>query len=128
MKQKYRKFLLQRRLAGMKRKQLNKKISVLDAMHYIASALDAIFPETIVNCFRHCGFNRSGACSTSEAAVPVDDEPEFGNLELPVSFADYVGANDDVAVCNAVSLDDIIDTLRPDTAGTSDEEEMDDTA
>ncbi|KAH8041579.1 hypothetical protein HPB51_017024 [Rhipicephalus microplus] len=71
---------------------------------------------------------RSGACSTSEAAVPVDDEPEFGNLELPGSFADYVGADDDVAVCSAVSLDDIIETACPDTAGTFDEEEMDDTA
>ncbi|KAH7961780.1 hypothetical protein HPB52_012080 [Rhipicephalus sanguineus] len=72
--------------------------------------------------------NRSGACSTSEAALPVDGEPEFGSLELPGSFADYVGADDDVAVCSEVSLDDIIETVRPDTAGTSDEEEMDDAA
>ncbi|KAH8019978.1 hypothetical protein HPB51_023794 [Rhipicephalus microplus] len=128
MKQKYRKFLVQRRLAGMERKQLDNKFSVLDAMHYIASAWDTITPETIVNCFRHCGFNRSGACSTSEAAVPVDDEPGFGNLQLPGSFADYVGADDDIAVCSAVSLDDIIETVRSYTAGTSDEEEMDDTA
>ncbi|KAH7955939.1 hypothetical protein HPB52_005257 [Rhipicephalus sanguineus] len=128
MKQKYRKFLVQRRLAGMERKQLDKKLSVLDAMHYIASAWDAVTPETIANSFRHCGFNRSGACSTSEAALPVDDEPEFGSLELPGSFADYVGADDDVAVCSEVSLDDIIETVRPDTAGTSDEEEMDDAA
>ncbi|KAH7972904.1 hypothetical protein HPB52_018518 [Rhipicephalus sanguineus] len=112
----------------MERKQLDKKLSVLDAMHYIASAWDAVTPETITNSFRHCGFNRSGACSTSEAAVPVDDEPEFSSLELPGSFADYVGADDDVAVCSEVSLDDIIETVRPDTAGTSDEEEMDDAA
>ncbi|KAH7943365.1 hypothetical protein HPB52_007278 [Rhipicephalus sanguineus] len=63
-----------------------------------------------------------------EAAVPVDDEPEFGSLELPGSFADYGSADDDVAVCSEVSLDDIIETVRPDTAGTSDEEEMDDAA
>ncbi|KAH8034727.1 hypothetical protein HPB51_000821 [Rhipicephalus microplus] len=59
--------------------------------------------------------------------VPVP-LPEFGNLELPGSFADYVGADDDFAVCSAVSLDDIIETVRPDTAGTFDKEEMDDTA
>ncbi|KAH7961742.1 hypothetical protein HPB52_011858 [Rhipicephalus sanguineus] len=117
-----------RRLAGMEHKQLDKKLPVLDAMHYIASAWDAVTPETIANSFRHCGFNRSGACSTSEAALPVDDEPEFGSLELPGSFADYVGADDDVAVCSEASLDDIIETVRPDTAGTSDEEEMDDAA
>ncbi|KAH7976398.1 hypothetical protein HPB52_013135 [Rhipicephalus sanguineus] len=46
----------------------------------------------------------------NEAALPVDDEPEFGSLELPGSFADYVGADDDVAVCSEVSLDDIIET------------------
>nr|XP_037283857.1 eukaryotic translation initiation factor 3 subunit A-like [Rhipicephalus microplus] len=88
MRQKYGKFLVQRRLAGMERKQLDKKLPVLDA--------------------NDIGFKRSGACSTSEAAVPVDDEPEFGDLELPGSFADYVGADDDVAVCSAVLLDDII--------------------
>ncbi|KAH7976639.1 hypothetical protein HPB52_017086 [Rhipicephalus sanguineus] len=66
--------------------------------------------------------------AANEAALPVDDEPEFGSLELPGSFADYVGADDDVAVCSEVSLDDIIETVRPDTAGTSDEEEMDDAA
>ncbi|KAH7973189.1 hypothetical protein HPB52_022748 [Rhipicephalus sanguineus] len=47
----------------------------------------------------------------AEAALPVDDEPEFGSLELPGSFADYVGADDDVAVCSEVSLDDIIETV-----------------
>ncbi|KAH7961476.1 hypothetical protein HPB52_009319 [Rhipicephalus sanguineus] len=127
MKQKYRKFLVQRRLAGMERKQMATKLSVLDAMHYIASAWDAVTQETIANFFRHCGFTRSGGCF-SEAAVLDDDEPEFGHLELPGSFADYVGADDDVAVCSAVSLDDIIETVRPDSAETSDEEEMDDTA
>ncbi|KAL3216227.1 hypothetical protein MRX96_006418 [Rhipicephalus microplus] len=127
MKQKYRKFLVQRRLAGMERKQMATKLSVLDAMHYIASAWDAVTQETIANSFRHCGFTRSGGCF-SEAAVLDDDEPEFGRLELPGSFADYVGADDDVAVCSAVSLDDIIETVRPDSAETSDEEEMDDTA
>ncbi|KAH7946664.1 hypothetical protein HPB52_003158 [Rhipicephalus sanguineus] len=78
---------------------------------------------------KRSGVVYSHCCGESaEAAVPVDDEPEFGSLELPGSFADYVGADDDVAVCNEVSLDDIIETVRPDTAGTSDEEEMDDAA
>ncbi|KAL1430367.1 hypothetical protein MTO96_015075 [Rhipicephalus appendiculatus] len=94
-------------------------------------AWDAVTAEAIANSFRHCGFTRSGACSASEAAVPVDDEPEspeFSSLELPGSFTDYVAADADVAVCSAVSLDDIIETVRPDSAETSDEEEMDDAA
>uniref|UniRef100_A0A224YJK3 Centromere protein B n=1 Tax=Rhipicephalus zambeziensis TaxID=60191 RepID=A0A224YJK3_9ACAR len=107
---------------------MDKKLSMLDAMHYIASAWDAVTPETVANSFRYCGFKRSGACSTSEAAVPVHYEPEFDSLELPGSITDYVGADDDVAVCSAVSLDDIIETVHPDSAETSDEEERDDTA
>ncbi|KAH7969841.1 hypothetical protein HPB52_022362 [Rhipicephalus sanguineus] len=76
---------------------------------------------------KRSGVVYSRCCGESaEAAVPVDNEPEFSSLELPGSFADYVGADDDVAVCSEVSLDDIIETVRPDTAGTSDEEEMDD--
>ncbi|KAH7944623.1 hypothetical protein HPB52_022208 [Rhipicephalus sanguineus] len=94
----------------MECKQLDKKLSVLDAMHYITSAWDVVTPETITNSFRQCGFKGSGACSTSEAAVPVDDEPEYGSLELPNYCLD------------AVSLDDIIETVHPDSAETSDEE------
>ncbi|KAL1442478.1 hypothetical protein MTO96_030784 [Rhipicephalus appendiculatus] len=45
-----------RRLAGMERKQLDRKLSVLDAMHYIASAWDAVTAEAIANSFRHCGY------------------------------------------------------------------------
>ncbi|XP_037508387.1 tigger transposable element-derived protein 6 [Rhipicephalus sanguineus] len=107
VKQKYRKFVVQHRLVCTERKQLDKKLYMLDAMHNIASAWDTTTSDTITNSFRHCGFNRSDFCSTSEAAVPVDDEPEFGSLQLLGTFTDYVGADDGVAVCSAVSLDDI---------------------
>ncbi|KAH7950617.1 hypothetical protein HPB51_028349 [Rhipicephalus microplus] len=66
------------------------------------------------------GLNRKAAKDGKYAAME--------KALLPGSFADYVGADDDVAVCSAVSLDDIIETVRPDSAETSDEEEMDDTA
>ncbi|KAH7956629.1 hypothetical protein HPB52_011210 [Rhipicephalus sanguineus] len=106
---------------------LGEKLRIIEEAEKRNGATKASIARDL-NIPEHCGFNRSGACSTSEAAVPVDDEPEFGSLELPGSFADYVGADDDVAVCSEVSLDDIIETVRPDTAGTSDEEEMDDAA
>ncbi|KAH6935144.1 hypothetical protein HPB50_003536 [Hyalomma asiaticum] len=83
--------------------------------------------NTIANSFRHCGFKGSDACSTSEAAVSVDDEPEFGCLQLPGTFSDYVSADNGVAVCSAVSLDNSIEAVCPESTDTSDEEEMDDT-
>ncbi|KAH6946028.1 hypothetical protein HPB50_011167 [Hyalomma asiaticum] len=110
----------------MERQQPEKKLTILDAMHYIASAWDAVSSDTIANSFRHCSFKRSDACSTREAAVSVDDEPEFGCLQLPGTLADYVSADDGVAVCSAVSLDNIIEAVCPESTDTSDEEEMDD--
>ncbi|KAH6938844.1 hypothetical protein HPB50_013567 [Hyalomma asiaticum] len=58
--------------------------------------------------------------------MSVDDEPEFGCLQLPGTFADYVSADDGVAVCSAVSLDNIIEAVWPESTDTSDEEEIDD--
>ncbi|KAH6939973.1 hypothetical protein HPB50_023003 [Hyalomma asiaticum] len=88
----------------MKCQQFEKKLTILDTMHYIASAWDAVSSDTIANSFRHGGFKRSDACSTSEAAVSVDDKPEFGCLQLPGTFADYVSADDGVAVCRWITL------------------------
>ncbi|KAH6939573.1 hypothetical protein HPB50_019546 [Hyalomma asiaticum] len=72
--------------------QLEKKLAILDAMHYIASAWDVVSSDTI----------------------------------LPGTFADYVSADDGVAVCSAVLLDNIIEAVCPDSTDTSYEEEMDD--
>ncbi|KAK8776818.1 hypothetical protein V5799_029837, partial [Amblyomma americanum] len=96
-------------------------------MHYIASAWDEVSADTIANSFKHCGFKRSDASPASEAVMLEEAEAEFGNLQLPVTFADYVGADDDVAVCNAVSLEEVMDTMCPDDK-ISDEEEVDDDA
>lgn len=53
--------------------QAERTLSVPDATHYIDSARG----------FRHCGFKRSDDASfTSEAAVTVNDKPEFGSLQL----------------------------------------------
>lgn len=97
-------------------------------MNYIVNAWDAVTPETIADSLRHCCLSRSGACSTSEVAVPVDDEPEFRSLELPGSFADYAGAEGDVAVCCAESMDIITETVCLDSAIASNKGEIYDTA
>ncbi|KAH6944353.1 hypothetical protein HPB50_002735 [Hyalomma asiaticum] len=110
----------------MEREQLEKKLTILDVMHYIASAWGAVSSDMIPNSFRHCGFKRSHSCSTSEAAVSVDDELKFGSLQLPGTFVDYGSADDSAAVCSAVFLDNIIKAVCPDSTDTSDWEEMDD--
>lgn len=130
LKQEYRKFLVQRRLARRERDQLDGKLSLLDAMHYIASAWDAVSSDTIASSFRRCGFERSDeARCADEAVVSIDDEPDFDALRLPGTFADYVSADDGVAVCGPGSLDDVIEAVLPDCTETfGEEEEMDDVA
>ena len=68
MKQKCRKRLVQRRLAGL---QSTRKITVLDAMHFIKAAWDSVKEETIQNCFNEAGF-----CQVPRNEVMEDDFPE----------------------------------------------------
>lgn len=51
--------------------------------------------------------------------------PEFGSLQLPKTFADYISAGNNVAVSSAVLLNDTIEAVCLDAAGTSDEVKMD---
>ncbi|KAL3251621.1 hypothetical protein MRX96_055057 [Rhipicephalus microplus] len=112
--------MLRHWLVGMECNQLDKKLSEFDAMHDIAS--DMVTYDTIAKSSRQCGFKRSVACCTNEAAVPVDDVAEFGSLQLPRILAACAGADNDVAVCSSVSVDDIIEAVHLDKAETSDQE------
>lgn len=134
VKQGYRKRLVQRRLAAMERSE-EEKISVLDAMHMIASSWSAVSQSTIANSFRHCGFVRETA-STADASTAGDstslmeenastvDDDDFERLHPSTTFAEFVEADDDVAVCSELSLDDAIAEALPDAdTATSDEDD-----
>ncbi|KAL3198602.1 hypothetical protein MRX96_014417 [Rhipicephalus microplus] len=57
VKQGYRKQLVQRRLAAMECREEEKKISVLEAMHMIASSWSAVSQTTIANSFKCSGLH-----------------------------------------------------------------------
>ncbi|KAH6932628.1 hypothetical protein HPB50_008197 [Hyalomma asiaticum] len=85
----------------------------------------------------HCGFVRETAStagtyaagdstsSMEENASSVDED--FERLNRTTTFAEFVEADDDVAICGELSLDDAIAEALPDadTTATSDEDEDD---
>ncbi|XP_065302340.1 tigger transposable element-derived protein 6-like [Dermacentor albipictus] len=136
VKQGYQKQLVQRQLAPIKCSESEKKITVLDAMHFIASLWNAALQSAIANSFKHCGFKRETASSAGDAttSMPLEANAGFTNddfegLNLTTTFAEYVEANDNIAICGDTSLDVPIKETLPsaDPAVTSDEDEDDTT-
>lgn len=74
----------------------------------------------ISNSLRHCGLKRNyDACSTSEAAVFVDNKAKFGSLQLPATFVDYVSTEDCATLCSVVSLHGITEGEHPNSGETT---------
>ncbi|XP_070385712.1 tigger transposable element-derived protein 4-like [Dermacentor albipictus] len=115
----------------MERSESEKKIAVLDAMHFIASSWNAVSQSTIASSFKHCNFKRETASSVEDptTSMPLEadagfTDDNFEGLNLTTIFAEYVEADDNVAICGEVLLDDAIEEALPsaDTAATSDED------
>ncbi|KAK8757679.1 hypothetical protein V5799_004693 [Amblyomma americanum] len=99
----------------MERNGSERKITVLDAMHFIAGSWNAVSQSTIANSFKHCGFKRETASSAGDAttSMPLEADAgfaddDFEGLNLATTFAEYVEADDNVAIYGEVSLDDAI--------------------
>lgn len=74
----------------------------------------------ITNTLRHGGLKRNyDACSTTEAAVFVDNKAKFGSLQLPGTFVGYVSTEDCAAVCSAVLLHSITEVEHPNSGETT---------
>jgi hypothetical protein len=56
------------------RKEVKKKINVLQAMHYIMAAWQQVNQETIQNCFRKAGHKNQSDCNE----MANDDDDDFG--------------------------------------------------
>ncbi|KAK8782047.1 hypothetical protein V5799_016612 [Amblyomma americanum] len=103
-------------------------------MRFIASSWNAVSQSTIANSFKHCGFKRETASSAGDAttSMPLEADAgfaddDFERLNLTTTFAEYVEADDNVAICVEVSLDDAIAEALPsaDTTAKSDEDNND---
>ncbi|KAH6922664.1 hypothetical protein HPB50_017473 [Hyalomma asiaticum] len=99
---------------------------------YRASAIRALCKIT-----DHCGFVRetastAGASAAGDSTSSMEEnassvDEDFERLNRTTTFAEFVEADDDVAICGELSLDDAIAEALPDadTTATSDEDEDD---
>ncbi|XP_064483000.1 tigger transposable element-derived protein 6-like [Ornithodoros turicata] len=100
----YRRHILERTIlcAG------NYSVNLLSAMHMLARAQHQVTVATISNCFRHCGFVVADTeASDSAAALEVACE-DISDVLHDVNFSDYINADSGVAVCGALTDEDII--------------------
>ncbi len=108
LKSNYEKILNQKRIEAIK-ENIKFQITVLDALHYLEQAWDAISEETIRDIFRKAGFVHenldysTGEGSQDDEEGPPDDEPivkeeEFEEYEdnyLPICAVDAAQMNYD---------------------------------
>lgn len=132
LKQRYRKFLVQKAVFMMDVKndgsQVNMKINVLQAVHYIADSWKQISPTTITNCFMKCGVGKDMG---GEPVMDVSEEDNSDHFEEDfnkinsqnIRFDAYVECDSDLAVCGVQSLDDMCAEARGEDASSAEESE-----
>jgi hypothetical protein len=106
----------------------NFRLSVLDAMHFLAASWDLISEAVINNCFRKAGFseamNEGGEIDNQMEGI---DEGAWEmlqqDLNFTCSFDDFVEIDDDVLPCGLISTDKLCDESSEvkDTNETSEE-------
>lgn len=88
-------------------------ITLLIAIHMIRDAWNEIKVSTIENCFKKCGFDKNGV----EDECEVDHEfIEYWDtasriLDINIDFNEFVECDDEVAVCETITNDNIVDGI-----------------
>lgn len=93
------------------------KLDILQASRMCKKAWDSVTPETIKHCFKKAGFVKIGddsinanTITETEALVSVNDWNDV-NSDPAISFEDFVGVDEDVAVCGEISDAEIINEV-----------------
>jgi hypothetical protein len=105
------------------------KISILTAMKMVLKAWENVSAQTIVNCFRTCGFIKDG--QKIGEGIPVQSEEvevllsTWNRLEVPVSFEEFVHFDDNVATAGTFTDEEIIQStsVNQHNSDNDDEEE-----
>ncbi|KAL4142677.1 hypothetical protein QTP88_005090 [Uroleucon formosanum] len=105
------------------------KISILTAMEMVHKAWENVGAQTIVNCFRTCGFIKDG--QKIGESIPVQCEEvevllsTWNRLEVPVSFEEFVHFDDNVATAGNFTDEEIIQStsVNQHNSDNDDEEE-----
>ena len=131
----YRKRILRRLLAdiGNGEGTSHFNMTILDAMMTIADAWDEVKQETIVNCFRHAGFQlSSGKATALEEASLTQCDPELNQLfsqlnsDKSASLDDYLQVDNQILPTEHLTIEDIIQRVRGDQREDEEEDDKDD--
>ncbi|KAH7952511.1 hypothetical protein HPB52_023846 [Rhipicephalus sanguineus] len=114
----YRKCIVRRFLACVSHGDDPRKLSLLDAMHYLSTSWDSVTSEMVSNCFRKCGFRQQLASEDTECseddpvarASDIDDDidEEFLSTGADAPFAKFVSIDDNVPTCEPQSVAEIV--------------------
>lgn len=119
LKHHFKGLLVRRLLANIDRKhEGDLRISLLDAIHFIAMAWDRVTPTTIANCFAKCGFFRSSEEVPSEQEEPIEG---WELLDAGCTAEDFCTADDNLATCGARTVEDIVEEATCEVADSSDD-------
>ena len=103
LKVNYRRQLV-RKLSNSVENSMEYSVSLLDALHFLRTAWDAVTPETIANCFMRIVIDNVPPAPTLAHSEPCEMDTTM--------FAEYVSI-DDTAVCNEEVTDaSILDSVR----------------
>ncbi|XP_040358278.1 tigger transposable element-derived protein 6 [Ixodes scapularis] len=126
----YRKWIVRRSLAMVERGDAPTKLSILDAMHFLATAWDTVSATTVQHCFRKCGFQRAGqvqALTKNNADEDADDSQEMedamAKMGAPITYCEYASLDDNVVTSEPQSIADIVADLTTADNEESDEED-----
>uniref|UniRef100_A0A1E1X318 Putative tigger transposable element n=1 Tax=Amblyomma aureolatum TaxID=187763 RepID=A0A1E1X318_9ACAR len=131
LKHSYRKCVVKRCLARIDRGQQPTTISVLDAMHYVASAWAAVAASTAQHCFAQCGFRTDGEgefpgtdAGESEAASCDQELTEAMDAlgATGLTYDDYVAVDAAVVTSECQSIGDIVASSVASEAADCDDE------
>uniref|UniRef100_A0A914UMC1 HTH CENPB-type domain-containing protein n=1 Tax=Plectus sambesii TaxID=2011161 RepID=A0A914UMC1_9BILA len=109
------------------------QFTVLDALRAIKSAWDSVKSDTIVHCFRHCGFVTN---DTPEVDVADDEESfesffermrhAFPSVTSDVTSGDFLSVDDSLVTTEALSLADIAHSTVSVPSAVAEEPDSDD--
>jgi hypothetical protein len=98
------------------------KVSVLDALHFIARSWIDIKTSTIVNCFKKAGFSPQEIEEEENSCEQI--ETEWKNIESDAAFNEFVEMDKALLTSDTLTIDDTIDLCSLDNENAeSDEEE-----
>ncbi|KAH8039767.1 hypothetical protein HPB51_008699 [Rhipicephalus microplus] len=94
------------------------KISLLDAIHFIAMAWDRVTSTTVANCFGKCGFFGSLEEVPPGPKDPIED---WEQLNVKCTSDDFCTGDDNLATCGVRTVEDIVEEATCEAADSSDD-------